>query len=209
MTKAQKRNYFITVEGIEGAGKSTAMHFLQQLLTAANIPHIVTREPGGTEVAEKIRKVLLSHHEEKIAPTTELLLMFASRAQHLAQIIVPALKQGKWVLCDRFTDASYAYQGGGRQIAVEKIAQLENLVQDNLRPDLVLLLDIPVAQGFARIKKRCHDRIEAEQVEFFNRVRQAYLQRAEQAPQSYKIIDASKSLAEVEQQLAKILADLL
>jgi len=197
---------FITVEGIEGAGKSTTIKFIEQQLVAAGIAHQITREPGGTEIAEKIRQIFLQHHTETMAATTELLLMFASRAQHLASVIAPALTAGKWVLCDRFTDATYAYQGGGRGIDTARIAALEDWVQGALRPDYVLLLDVPAEVGLARIKKRnVEDRIEVEKAQFFERVRQAYLSRAHAMPERYKIIDASQNWPEVEQQIHVIL----
>ena len=193
MQKPNATGYFITVEGIEGAGKSTAIQFVHSLLLQAQIPHEITREPGGTEIAEKIREVLLQHYQEFMLADTELLLMFASRAQHLGQLIQPALAQGKWVLCDRFTDASFAYQGGGRGIAWERIEQLESWVQRSLRPDYILLLDVTAEIGLERIQKRsAQDRIEKERVQFFERVRDAYLARAQKDPLRYKIIDAGQ-----------------
>lgn len=210
MKQSTTKPLFITVEGIEGAGKSTAIKFIQQQLTAAGIAHQVTREPGGTEIAEQIRQIFLQHHVEKMAPTTELLLMFASRAQHLTHIIQPALTMGKWVLCDRFTDATYAYQGGGRGMDQKCIADLEHWVQGALRPDYVLLLDVPVAVGLQRIKKRsAEDRIEAEKAQFFERVRQAYLARAQAMPERYKIINANQLWADVEQQIRGIVDDII
>ena len=198
--------YFMTIEGIEGAGKSTAVQLVKQWLIEANVDHIITREPGGTEIAEAIRQILLATYSEKMDDQTELLLMFAGRAQHLAHIIKPALIAGQWVVCDRFTDASYAYQGGGRGIPVERIAALEQWVQAGLHPDCTLLFDVPVEVGLARIQQRAsHDRIEQEQMGFFNRVRQAYLQRAKHDPQRYQIIDANQTLEEVEQQIKAIL----
>lgn len=204
----KKHGYFISVEGIEGVGKSTAMQFLSKLLKQKEIDCVVTREPGGTIIAEAIRKILLMTHEEKIHSDTELLLMFASRAQHVAEIIDPSLRAGKWVLCDRFTDASYAYQGGGRGIDKERIAMLEDWVLGSFRPNLTLLLDAPVEVGLQRIDKRTKDRIEQEQQQFFERVRQAYLQQAKENPNRYRIIDASKSITEVEKQLEKSIKEL-
>jgi dTMP kinase len=202
--------YFITIEGIEGVGKTTAIRFIEGLLLDAQIAHIITREPGGTPIAEKIRQLLLAHHEETIANDTELLLMFASRAQHLAKVIKPALDNNKYVICDRFTDASYAYQGGGRGILLSRIEQLENWVQGDLRPDLVLLLDAPADIGLTRMKNRsAEDRIESEKIQFFARVRQLYLQRAHANPERYKIIDASQSIENVEHQLCEILTPFL
>lgn len=187
------KGVFITLEGVEGAGKSTTLKFLQQLLVDANIPHVITREPGGTEIAEEIRRVLLNHHQEQMCSDTELLLMFASRAQHLHQVIVPALNEGLWVLCDRFTDATYAYQGGGRGIGLERIQQLEQWVQGGLRPDVTFILDLPVEVGMTRVHRRqTLDRIEREHLDFFERVREIYLQRAKNHPERYQIIDASR-----------------
>lgn len=204
------KGYFITVEGIEGAGKSTAMQYCQQLLESENIPLVVTREPGGTPVAEEIRQLLLHYHQENICDDTELLLMFAARAQHIAKLIRPSLEAGKWVLCDRFTDASFAYQGGGRGIPVERLQIIEEWVQRDLQPDLTLLLDLPVEQGMARIQKRStKDRIEKEQNEFFQRVRDMYLQRAEQNQDRYRIIDASRNIQQVQAQIEQQLASLI
>ena len=149
-----KPGKFITVEGVEGVGKTTNITFIKEWLDRHDIAHITTREPGGTPLAEDIRELLLSPRDEAVNENTELLLMFAARAQHLAEVIVPALDGGQWVLCDRFTDATYAYQGGGRGVAMEKIALLENLVQGELRPDMTLVLDIPVAQGLERARNR-------------------------------------------------------
>lgn len=194
--------YFITLEGIEGMGKTTAMTFIAHYLRQLQIPLVVTREPGGTHIADAIRSLLLNHHTEKMADDTELLLMFASRAQNIAQVIKPALHNQKWVLCDRFTDASYAYQGGGRGLAFEKIAALENLVHPDFQPDMTLLLDAPPELGFSRIKERkTKDRIEKEHLDFFSRVRAVYLQRAEKFPERFRVIDASGDLQSVEQQL--------
>ncbi len=208
MTPNQK-GYFITVEGIEGAGKSTSIKYIRKWLDQAGISYIVTREPGGTEIAEAIRQLLLQHHQEPMSPDTELLLMFASRAQHLANLIIPALARGEWVLCDRFTDATYAYQGGGRGIDPARIAQIETWVQGILRPDRILLLDVPVRIGLQRISRRqATDRIEAEQVSFFERGRQAYLARARQDPGRYTIIDASRGMGWVHEQLLHALEQL-
>jgi dTMP kinase len=201
---------FITVEGIEGAGKSTAIQFITNYLQSNNIPLRVTREPGGTPIAEDIRRLLLMPHEENVATDTELLLMFASRAQHIANVIRPALAKGEWVLCDRFTDASYAYQGGGRGIPNERIAVLETWVQGELQPDLTLLLDLPAEMGLMRIKDRkTQDRIEREHHDFFARVRQAYLDRAKRFPQRFKIINAAADLPQVQAQLVAALNPLI
>lgn len=199
---------FITVEGGEGAGKSTNLALVRELLGAANKDVVMTREPGGTPLGEQIRGLLLDARQTAMAVDTELLLMFAARAQHLAEVIQPALAQGKYVVCDRFTDATYAYQGGGRGVPQARIAQLETWVQGELRPDLTILLDLPVAQGLERAGNRSvPDRFEREQAEFFEKVRAAYLALARQHPQRYRIIDASCPLAEVQAQLrATILA---
>ena len=205
-----KRGVFITVEGGEGVGKSTNVAFIAELLRAAGHHLVLTREPGGTAVAEAIRQLLLDNRQEPIAAMTELLLIFAARAQHLAQVVEPALAAGQWVLCDRFTDATYAYQGGGRQLDVAAIAELEQLVQGSLRPELTLLLDASVAIGQARASARSvPDRFELEQDAFFERVRQAYLRRAHAEPQRFRIIDASRSLVDVQQQLRNVLGQWL
>ncbi len=204
------KGLFITLEGGEGAGKSTQLAYLRQRIEAAGIPLHVTREPGGTPLAEQIRALLLDHRDEEMAPDTELLLMFAARAQHLARLVRPALARGEWVLCDRFTDATYAYQGGGRGIGFARIAVLEDWVQGELRPDLTLLLDLPVAMGMARAGRRGElDRFEREQRDFFERVRAAYLTRAEQEPQRFRIIDAAQDIAGVQRQIDAVLSPLL
>jgi len=205
------RGLFITVEGIEGVGKSTNMAYIQESLFAAGIEVVLTREPGGTELGEKIRGLLLDHNNQSMTDDTELLLMFAARAQHLAEVIKPALAQGKWVLCDRFTDATYAYQGGGRGIAMERIAQLEQWVQGQLRPDVTLLLDAPVDVGLARAAGRdqATDRFEREKQAFFIKVRQAYLDLAEQYPGRYNVIDAAQPLNEVKVALDGVINHLI
>ena len=193
---------FITVEGSEGAGKSTNMAFVEDYLRKAGREVVVTREPGGTPLAEHIREVLLGHSYDGMASDCELLLMFAARAEHLDKVIRPALAAGKIVLCDRFTDATYAYQGGGRGIPMDRIAILEQWVQGTLRPDLTLFLDLPVADGMKRAGQRsAPDRFEAQQLEFFDRVRDAYLTLARQHPQRYRVIDASVPLEQVQMQL--------
>ena len=210
-TAQPTRGIFITVEGIEGVGKSTQVNFIKSLLEKTNIPHLITREPGGTPIAEEIRQVLLAHHAEKMVPDAELLLMFASRAQHLAALILPALNEGKLVVSDRFTDATYAYQGGGRGIDKTRIATLEQWVQGMLRPDAVLLLDAPVTLALSRTKRRKNgpDRFEAEKEEFFERIREGYLARAKADAHRYHIIDASQSMQAVQQQLATILENII
>ncbi len=197
---------FITIEGGEGAGKSSNLDFVRRYLEQRGKPVVVTREPGGTPLGEAIRALLLDRGNGKMADDTELLLMFAARAQHLAELIRPALDAGKWVLCDRFTDATYAYQGGGRGIPRERIAVLEQWVQRGLQPDLTLLLDIPVDQGLARARARSDpDRFESEQIAFFERVRAAYLEQARRSPERYRVIDATRPLEQVQRSLAEIL----
>lgn len=205
------RGVFITLEGGEGAGKSTNLAFLRDCLLAAGRPVRVTREPGGTALGEALRAVLLAPGEEPVAALAELLLMFAARAQHLEHVIRPALAAGEWVLCDRFTDATYAYQGGGRGLPVAVIAQLETLVQGSLRPDRVLLLDLPVADGMARAGRRAQgpDRIERETLAFFERIRSVYRQRAAQDASRYRIVHAGQPLEQVQRDLRLAVADLL
>lgn len=204
------RGKFITLEGGEGAGKSSNIPFIEAYLRERDIPLLMTREPGGTPLSERIRAILLDKQEQHMSSDTELLLMFAARAQHLEQVILPALADGRWVVCDRFTDATYAYQGGGRGIASERIAVLEQWVQGDFRPDKTLVFDLPVATGLARAGQRSSpDRFEQEAHGFFERVREAYLARARAVPQRYAIIDASVDLAGVQSQIEAILADLL
>ena len=200
-----KPGKFITLEGGEGVGKSTNLIFIKQLLEDNGIDVVTTREPGGTILAENIRQLLLDKSEEVVSETTELLLMFAARAQHIQQIINPALAQGQWVLCDRFTDATFAYQGGGRGMDVKMIEWLEQKVQGNIRPDLTLLLDAPITVGMERANKRGKlDRFEQEKHDFFEKVRTAYLDRADQNQQVIKIINADQPLNKVQKQIASI-----
>ena len=182
----------ITIEGVEGAGKSTVMNRIASWLEQHGHLEVRTREPGGTELAEAIRDILLDRHNKDLAGLTELLLMFAARAQHLEQLIRPALERGDTVLCDRFTDATWAYQGGGRGLPAAQIAALEELVHGDLQPDLTLLLDLPVRDGLARASRRsASDRFESESVAFFERVRQNYLERAAANQQRFVVIDAA------------------
>ena len=198
---------FITVEGIEGVGKTTNIDFIHQQLQAAGRDVVLTREPGGTPLAEAIRGLLLDPAYTGMDSTCELQLMFAARAEHLAKVVWPALEQGQWVLCDRFTDATYAYQGAGRGIDSGVIARLEELVQGDFRPDLTLLLDVPVEIGLARAGKRgALDRFEQEKVAFFERVRNTYLEMAQRSPDRYRVIDASLPLNDVQNQIAAILS---
>lgn len=201
---------FITLEGPEGAGKSTNRDYLAERLDSAGCEVLLTREPGGTPLAERIRELLLEPSAEPMAADTELLLVFAARAQHLAQVIRPALAAGKVVLCDRFTDATYAYQGGGRGLSLERIALLENFVQGSLRPDLTLVFDLPVEIGLARAAARGRlDRFEQEAQGFFEAVRQTYLARARLAPERYRLLDAAQPLDAVQAQLDRLLPELL
>jgi dTMP kinase len=193
---------FITIEGGEGVGKSTQVPLLVEHLRACGRTVVSTREPGGTPRAERIREILLQPANEPMPRSCELLLMFAARASHLENLILPALQRGEWVVCDRFTDATYAYQGGGRGVEVRQIELLEHLVQGELRPDLTLLLDAPEALALSRARQRDvargrPDRFEQEQLQFFQRVRQAYLERAQREPQRYVIIDATATSADV------------
>jgi len=208
MGRQSQPGKFITIEGTEGVGKTTNIEFIKQWLNENNIEFIATREPGGTPLAEQLRGLLLQPRDEAVDETAELLMVFAARAQHLNQVIIPALEHGKWVLCDRFTDATYAYQGGGRQMNTETISNLENLVQRALRPDAVLLLDIPVEQGLERARGRGElDRFEQEDIAFFERVRTAYLQRAKNND-DYHVLDASQPLEQVQAQLKTVLNQL-
>ena len=206
----RKEGVFITLEGTEGAGKSTSLSFVQEYLTAEKIPLTVTREPGGTPFAEELRQLLLSPRDENVCEDAELLLMFAARAQHIQELIRPALERGQWVLSDRFTDASFAYQGGGRGMNLDTISQLENLVQGELRPDLVILLDLPVEIGMQRVSKRgALDRFEQEDLTFFERVREAYLYRAKVNPERYVVVNAAQSISTVQNDIAAALSKLL
>ena len=202
---------FITLEGMEGAGKSTNLAYICEFFDKQKIKYRVTREPGGTEVAEIIRDVLLCHHDEPLHPMCELLLIFAARAQHIEQVIKPALANGEWILSDRFTDATYAYQGEGRQLGGKKVELLERFVQQELQPDLTIILDVPVALSAARVEQRGGelDRFEVEDSDFFQRVRDAYHQRADPAPERYALIDASQPLLKVQAELLGILERLL
>ena len=197
---------FITIEGSEGAGKSTNIRFVQDYLSSKDIEFISTREPGGTEISEKIRDLLLDKSNTSLCDDAELLLMFAARAQHLNELIIPALESGKWVISDRFTDASYAYQGGGRGLSWEKITQLEQWVQGSLRPDATILLDIPVDIGMERVRERGEtDRFEQEQLSFFSRIRDAYLRLAKENPERFHIVDTRPAIEEVHKQMRTVM----
>lgn len=202
---------FITLEGLEGAGKSTVARFAQEWLAAHGVHALVTREPGGTPLAERVRDIVLEPGAEPVPTEAELLLMFAARSIHLASLIRPALAHGDWVICDRFTDATRAYQGGGRGVADALIEQLATLVQGELWPDCTVLLDLPVAEGLRRARGRGAqaDRFEQERETFFDRVRQAYLELAEREPERIRVIDASRPLQAVERDVATVLEALL
>ena len=205
-----KQGLFITLEGGEGAGKSTNASFMADYLRAQGKQVLLTREPGGTPVAEAIRSVLLDTSLPAMTMETELLLMFAARHEHLQQKILPALAQGTWVICDRFTDSSYAYQGYARGVDLPRIAQLEQWTQGDIRPDYVFVFDLPVEMGMARAKARSvADRFEQEQLVFFEKVRQGFLTRAAQFPERYPIIQAQQPLAQVQAQLQAQLAQIL
>ena len=199
---------FITLEGIEGVGKTSNRNYIQALLEKSGKQCIVTREPGGTPLGESLRELLLQHSDEQMSDDAEMLMMFAARAEHIKKIILPALDAGQYVLCDRFTEATYAYQGGGRQLDVSKIADLESWVQGDLRPDLTIILDAPVEIGRERAGKRsAPDRIEKEKNDFFDRVRSAYLDLAKQHPDRICTVDASLTLEQVQAQIKQQLQD--
>ncbi len=201
---------FITVEGVEGVGKTTNIRFITQCLDRAGVSYVLTREPGGTVVAESIRQLLLAKQDENLCELTELLLVFAARAQHIKRVIEPALASGKWVISDRFTDATYAYQGGGRGLSTDTISQLETLVQGDLRPDVTYILDLPPATGLNRASQRGElDRFELEKLAFFDKVRAAYLDRAAQEPERCVVINADAALEKVQLNIRKHLEGLL
>ena len=204
------RGIFITLEGGEGAGKSTNLAYIRQWLQHDGREVVITREPGGTELGERVREILLHSKQLHITPESEMLLMFAARAEHITKVIKPALAAGKVVLCDRFTDATYAYQGGGRGLALERIATIESWVQGDLRPDLTLLFDVPVEAGRERAGQRSEpDRFEREDNDFFMRVRAAYLARAHAEPARVRVIDAGRALPQVEAQIAVVLQEVV
>lgn len=199
---------FITLEGIEGVGKTSNLEYIRTLLEQAGKQCVVTREPGGTALGEALRTILLDHAEDNMSPDAELLMMFAARAEHLQKVIIPSLAAGKYVLCDRFTEATYAYQGGGRGLDFSKITELENWVQGELRPDLTLVLDAPVGIGRDRAGKRSKpDRIEREKDDFFERVRATYQEMASHYPHRICLVDASQNLEQVQKQIKKQLLD--
>jgi len=202
---------FISIEGVEGAGKSTQVSFIHDYLKCLGKTVVVTREPGGTELSEKIRGLLLTPASSAMAVDTELLLMFAARAEHIAQVINPALQRGDWVLCDRFVDATFAYQGGGRGEQQQRIQALADWTLKGLLPDLTLLFDLPVELGLQRVIQRQEaiDRFEQEKVDFFEKIRESYLQSAKAEPSRIKVVDASVTIAEIQQQLTLLLKPLI
>ena len=209
MTGSKTSAMFVTLEGGEGAGKSTSRAYIVSLLEEYNVPFIETREPGGTSIGEALRELLLSKQGIVPSVTTELLMVFAARAQHLHEVIEPALRDGKLVLCDRFTDATYAYQGYGRGFDFGEIEALERLVQRGRHPDLTLLFDIHPQLGMARARQRAElDRFEVEELAFFERVREGYLSRAK-VDSRFKIIDASRSIDNVQHALREVLLPLI
>ena len=206
--KNEKPGKFITLEGIEGVGKTSNLRFIKELLESSGHDCVVTREPGGTNLGEALRGLLLSHSDDNMSADAELLMMFAARAEHLSKVIRPALDNNKTVLCDRFTEATYAYQGGGRLLDVDKISELEQWVQGDLRPDLTIILDAPVEIGRARAGQRSEpDRIEKEQDDFFQRVREAYIELANHYPHRICLVDASVGIDAVQQQIREKLAE--
>lgn len=207
---SSQKGLFITFEGVEGGGKTTNIEYIAEKIAETGQEFVLTREPGGTKVGEAIRSTLLSKDLPEMHHDTELLLMFAARAEHIQRVILPALEAGKWVLCDRFTDASYAYQGGGRGIDISRIATLENWVQGDLRPDYTFLFDLDAETGLARAKNRGEtDRFEQQHVDFFNKVRQQYLTMADANKDRYRIIHAQHDLETVQQQISETLVEVL
>lgn len=210
MTSHDKKGKFITFEGVEGAGKTTNIAYIAEEIKKTGQKILLTREPGGTTTGEAIREILISKDLPEMHHDTELLLMFAARAEHLQRKILPALEQGTWVLCDRFTDASYAYQGAGRGINSEHIKTLENLVQGSLRPDYTFLFDLDADIGLARAQSRGEtDRFEQQHIDFFNRVRAQYLTMAHTDTERFRIVNAQHDLATVQKQIKKILNEIL
>jgi dTMP kinase len=213
MTSAVTQGRFITLEGIEGAGKSSVAKFVREGLERRGFTVRLTREPGGTPLAERVRQLVLDRQGEAITPATETLLMFAARGLHIENLIRPALKRGEWVVCDRFTDATRAYQGAGRGVSSEWIEELASEIQRGLQPDCTLLLDLPVSMGLERVRLRSGtaaptDRFEEERAEFFERVRKAYLDLARGEPKRFRVIDASGNVEQVQRQVAAALDSL-
>lgn len=210
MNENNKKGLFITFEGVEGAGKTTNIAYIAEKIEDAGHQILLTREPGGTTLGEVIRDILISKDLPEMHHDTELLLMFAARAEHLQRKIIPALAEGKWVLCDRFTDATYAYQGAGRGIDAKHIEILENLVQGSLRPDYTFLFDLDADVGIARAQSRGEtDRFEQQHIDFFNRVRTQYLKIAGSDPDRYRVVNAQYDLQTVQQQIDKLLSHII
>ena len=205
---AQNRGKFITLEGSEGVGKTTSLNYIKRHIESQGHTVLTTREPGGTPLAEEIRDLLLNKRDEKVEEDTELLLMFAARCQHVSQVIEPALARGNWVICDRFVDASYAYQGGGRGIDFSKIQQIEEFCLGDFKSDLTILLDMSVEEGMERTRKRGEaDRFESEKIDFYQRIRDAYLSRAKSDPNRVKVVNAQPSIEQVQASLKQVLND--
>ncbi len=210
LNNISNKGLFITFEGVEGAGKTTNIQFIAEKIEDAGHEILLTREPGGTELSEAIRELLISKDYPEMHINTELLLMFAARSEHLNKKILPAIKAGKWVLCDRFTDATFAYQGGGRGISESTISTLETLVQGSLKPDYTFLFDLNAEIGLARAQNRGEtDRFEQQHIDFFNRVRAKYLAMAESEKKRYRIVNAEQDLATVQKQINQLLAEIL
>lgn len=210
MMDSRPRGKFVTVEGQDGAGKTTNLDRIERIVSTSGYEVLKTREPGGTDLGNNIRRLVLHRKDLQINAMAELLLIFAARSQHLGEVIVPALDSGVWVICDRFTDATYAYQGGGRGVDVEVITELERRVQGDLRPDLTLLFDVDIPTGEMRSEGRGEqDRFESEEAAFKQRVRQVYLARARSEPQRIRIIDAARTLEEVEREVESVMRDFI
>ncbi len=204
-----QKGKFLTIDGVEGAGKSTQIEFICEYLKQKGINVVLTREPGGTDLGEKIRELLLSNDTGKMHADTELLLMFAARNEHIQNKIMPTLEKGDWVLSDRFTDSSFAYQGGGRGLDISRISALEDWTMQDFIPDMTLLLDVPVELGMSRVEKRgSKDRIEMEKMDFFERVRQAYIDRSKAYPERIRLIDSSQNIEHTTKQIRVILDSL-
>lgn len=207
---SDNKGLFISFEGVEGAGKTTNINYIAEKIEKAGYDIVLTREPGGTKLSEAIRELLISKDYPEMHINTELLMMFAARSEHLNQVILPAIKSGKWVLCDRFTDATYAYQGAGRGIAEATINTLENLVQGSLKPDYTFLFDLEAEIGLSRAKNRGEtDRFEQQHIDFFNKVRNKYLEMAQNNTNRYRIVNAQYDLQTVQKQIDTLLSEII
>ncbi len=200
---------FITIEGIEGVGKSSVIDVICNCIKTASIDYVLTREPGGTSIAEGIREIILAQWDEPLMPLTEALLFFAGREQNITQVIKPALANDQWVVCDRFTDSSIAYQGGGRGVEQQRLQAMQQWVQGDLQPDMTILLDAPVEVGMARIQSRSKDRIESEKLAFFERARASYLELADKYSDHYRIINASQPIEQVQQDVVNVMREFI